>query len=341
MKRTEVSIFKKYRAIFEYFDGIVAGLTTTPKTDVDHNTYDFFEMENGVPTYAYAYETAVEIDHVLVPYHNIEITTKFLEQGITYDDLSEKGKARYEEDFTDEDGGMPELITSPAVNHFIFNQSTVDRVLEDLMTQGIKVAGGDRLGKTIIFAQNKKHAQYIIERFDKLYPQYRGSFAKRIVSEDNYAQSLIDDFKIAHKEAHIAVSVDMLDTGIDVPEIVNLVFFKWIRSKVKFWQMIGRGSRLSKNLFGEGEDKTRFVIFDYLGNFEFFRQHKEGLQGNETLSLSEAIFAKRVRLVHHLQQSTYIDVPYQTIRTELVETLVQQIQVLNTELVSVKMQLNT
>jgi len=333
------SIFKKYRAIFEYFDGIIVGLTATPKTEVDRNTYDFFEMESGVPTYAYTYETAVEVDHVLVPYHNIEVTTKFLEQGITYDKLSPEDQARYEEDFTDEDGDMPEFIPSPAVNEFIFNQSTVDRVLEDLMTNGIKVAGGDRLGKTIIFAQNKKHAQYIVERFNNLYPQYYGSFAKRIVSDDSYAQSLIDDFKVASRDPHIAVSVDMLDTGIDVPEIVNLVFFKRIRSKTKFWQMIGRGTRLCKNLFGEGEDKTRFVIFDYLGNFEFFRQRKEGLQGNETQSLSEAIFAKRIRLIHHMQQSVFIDESYQTIRTDLIKTVTQQINALNTELVSVKMQL--
>ncbi|MFC5404653.1 DEAD/DEAH box helicase family protein [Cohnella soli] len=333
------SIFKKYRAIFEYFDSLIVGLTATPKTEVDRNTYDFFEMESGVPTYAYPYETAVEVDRVLVPYHNIETTLKFLERGITYDDLSAADKARYEEDFTDEDGDMPDFIPSPAVNEFIFNQSTVDHVLEDLMTKGLKVAGGDRLGKSIIFAQNKNHAQYIVERFDKLYPQLKGSFAKRIISNDNYAQSIIDDLKVASKEPHIAVSVDMLDTGIDVPEIVNLVFFKRIRSKTKFWQMIGRGTRLCKNLFGEGEDKTRFVIFDYLGNFEFFRQHQEGLQGNETQSLSEAIFAKRIRLVHYLQQADFTDEMYQAIRIELIATVVNQINALNTELVSVKMQL--
>lgn len=333
------SIFKKYRTIFEYFDGVLVGLTATPKTEVDRNTYDFFEMEKGVPTYAYDYETAVEEDHVLVPYHNIEVKTKFLEQGITYDELSEEDKARYEEDFTDEDGSMPEFIPSPALNEFIFNQATVDMVLEDLITKGIKVAGGDRLGKTIIFAQNKKHAQYIIERFDKLYPQYHGSFAKRVICDDTYAQTIIDDFKVAEKNPHIAVSVDMLDTGIDVPELVNLVFFKRVRSKTKFWQMIGRGTRLCKNLFGDGQDKTHFVIFDYLGNFEFFRQNKDGLQGNETQSLSEAIFAKRVRLIYHLQHSAFIDEPYRAIRTDLIENIVQQINALNTELVSVKMQL--
>ncbi|MFD1136638.1 DEAD/DEAH box helicase family protein [Paenibacillus urinalis] len=333
------SIFKKFRTIFEYFDSFIVGLTATPKTEVDRNTYDFFEMESGVPTYAYPYETAVETDHVLVPYHNIEVTTRFLEQGITYETLSAEDKARYEEDFTDDDGELPDFIPSPAINDFIFNQATVDRVLEDLMTKGIKVSGGDRLGKTIIFAQTKNHAQYIVDRFNKLYPQYKGDFSKRIVSGDNYTQSLIDDFKIPDKSPHIAVTVDMLDTGIDVPEIVNLVFFKRIRSKTKFWQMIGRGTRLRKDLFGDGEDKTLFVIFDYLGNFEFFRQHKEGLQGNEAHSLSEAIFAKRVRLIHHMQQSVFIDEPYQMIRADLIEIVIGQILALNTELVSVKMQL--
>ncbi|MGZ0051165.1 DEAD/DEAH box helicase family protein [Brevibacillus gelatini] len=333
------SIFKKYRAIFEYFDGMMVGLTATPKTEVDRNTYEFFEMENGVPTYAYDYETAVEKDHVLVPYYNIEVTTKFLEQGIAYDDLSEEDKARYEEDFSDEDGTMPEYIPSPAVNEYIFNQATVDMVLEELMTKGIKVAGGDRLGKTIIFAQNKRCAEYIVERFNKLYPQYRGTFAKRVISEDNYAQSIIDDFKVPDREPHIAVSVDMLDTGIDVPHIVNLVFFKRVRSKAKFWQMIGRGTRLCKNLLGEGQDKTHFIIFDYLGNFEFFRANKEGLAGNETQSLSEAIFAKRVRLIYQLQDAAFAEDAYQQIRTALIQSVHQQINALNTELTSVRLQL--
>ncbi|WP_338130571.1 type I restriction-modification enzyme R subunit C-terminal domain-containing protein [Cohnella ginsengisoli] len=234
---------------------------------------------------------------------------------------------------------MPDYIPSPAVNEFIFNQDTVDYVLETLMNRGIKVAGGDRLGKTIVFAQNKKHAQFIVDRFNKLYPQYNGKFAKRIISEDSYAQSLIDDFKVETKEPHIAVSVDMLDTGIDVPQIVNLVFFKRIRSKTKFWQMIGRGTRLCRDLFGDGQDKTGFVIFDYLGNFEFFRQHKEGLPGSESQSLSEAIFAKRVRLIHYLQEAAFAEDAYQAIRQSMVDTVLQQIRALNPELVSVKLQL--
>lgn len=219
------SIFKKYRAIFEYFDAIMVGLTATPKTDVDRNTYDFFEMEHGVPTYAYDYETAVYQDHVLVPYYNYEVKTKFLEEGITYDDLSDEDKERYEEDFI-EDGLMPDFIPSAQLNKFVFNETTVDTVLQDLMERGIRVAGGDRLGKTIIFAQNKRHAEFILERFNKLYPKYRGTFAQRVICDDTYAQTIIDDFKIPEKDPIIAVSVDMMDTGIDVPECVNLVFFK-------------------------------------------------------------------------------------------------------------------
>ena len=273
------SIFKKYRAIFEYFDAIMVGLTATPKTDVDRNTYDFFEMEHGVPTYAYDYETAVYTDHVLVPYYNYEVKTKFLEEGITYDDLSDEDKERYEDDFI-EDGLMPDFISSAQLNKFVFNETTVDTVLQDLMERGIRVEGGDRLGKTIIFAQNKRHAEFVLERFNKLYPQYCGFFAQRVICDDTYAQTIIDDFKVPDKMPIIAVSVDMMDTGIDVPQCVNLIFFKKVRSKAKFWQMIGRGTRLCKGLTctdqidGEYTDKKRFLIFDYCGNFEYFRAHK-------------------------------------------------------------------
>lgn len=338
------SIFKKYRAIFEYFDALMVGLTATPKTDVDRNTYDFFEMEHGVPTYAYDYETAVYQDHVLVPYYNYEVKTKFLDEGITYDDLSDEDKERYEDDFI-EDGVMPEFIPSAALNKFVFNETTVDLVLQDLMERGIKVAGGDRLGKTILFAQNKRHAEFILERFNKLYPQYHGSFAQRVICDDSYAQTIIDDFKQAEKEPHIAVSVDMMDTGIDVPECVNLVFFKKVRSKAKFWQMIGRGTRLCKGLpcvdqiDGTYTDKRRFLIFDYCGNFEYFREHKEGYETRETKTLSENIFGKQIKIAMALQESAFAEEDYQAWRNELVESCHRQVLALNPNLISVKMRL--
>ena len=338
------SIFKKYRAIFEYFDAIMVGLTATPKTDVDRNTYDFFEMEHGVPTYAYDYETAVYQDHVLVPYYNYEVRTKFLEEGITYDDLSTEDKERYEDDFAEE-GVLPTFIPSAAMNKYIFNEITVDTVLQDLMDRGIRVAGGDRIGKTIIFAQNKRHAEFILERFNKLYPQYKGTFAQRVICDDTYAQTIIDDFKIEDKPPYIAVSVDMMDTGIDVPQCVNLVFFKKVRSKAKFWQMIGRGTRLCKGLTcfdqvdGEYTDKKRFLIFDYCGNFEYFREHKEGFETKETKTLSENIFGKQIKIISLLQESVYAEESYQSWRSELVKICHSQVAALNTELISVKLKL--
>ena len=319
------SIFKKYRAIFEYFDAILLGLTATPKTEVARNTYEFFELENGVPTYAYDYDTAVHQDHVLVPYYNYEVTTKFLSEGITYEELSDEDKERYEDDFT-EDGVMPDSIPSQALNDFVFNQKTVDLVLQDLMERGIMVNGGERIGKTIIFAQNKRHAEFILERFNKLYPQYHGTWASRVVCDDSYAQTVLDNFKEAEKTPYIVVSVDMMDTGIDVPACVNLVFFKKVRSKTKFWQMIGRGTRLCPELTctdlierEEYTGKKRFLIFDYCGNFEYFRQVKHTTEGEVPISLSENIFRKCVRLVAAFQDASKFDGAYQPWRRELTE----------------------
>lgn len=328
------SIFKKYRAIFEYFDALTVGLTATPKTDVDRNTYDFFEMESGVPTYAYDYETAVNEDHVLVPYYNYEVKTKFLDEGITYDDLSEEDKERYEDDFA-EDNYIPKFIPSTKLNKYIFNEITVDTVLQDLMERGIKTAGGDLIGKSIIFAQNKNHAEFIVNRFNKLYPQYKGHLAKRVICDDAYAQTVIDDFKNPDKDPRIAVSVDMMDTGIDVPECVNLVFFKKVRSKTKFWQMIGRGTRLAKDLEcsdridGEYTGKKRFLIFDYCGNFEFFREKPNGFEGTETKSLTESIFGRKIQLATALQDDSFAEDSFKEWRKRLVEECHEQVEKLN------------
>lgn len=338
------SIFKKYRVIFEYFDAMMVGLTATPKTEVERNTYDFFEMEHGVPTYAYDYETAVYQDHVLAPYYNYEVKTRFLDEGIVYDDLSEEDRERYEEDFI-EDGETPDFIPSAALNKFVFNEITVDVVLQDLMERGIKVAGGDRLGKTIIFAQNKRHAGFILERFNRLYPKYHGTFAQRVICDDAYAQTIIDDFKQPEKEPHIAVSVDMMDTGIDVPECVNLVFFRKVRSKAKFWQMIGRGTRLCKGLAcvdqmdGTYTDKRRFLIFDYCGNFEYFREHREGYEAKETKTLSENIFGKRIKIAMALQESAFAGDDCQAWREEITDICHKQVLALNPELISVKLRM--
>ncbi len=249
------SVYQKYRAIFDYFDSLLVGLTATPKDEVDRNTYGLFDLENGVPTDAYALDEAVK-DGFLVPPKAVSVPLKFQREGITYDDLSEEEKEQWDALEWDEEGDVPDRVEAEAVNKWLFNEDTVDKVLAHLMTRGLKVAGGDRLGKTIIFAKNQEHAEFIAERFDANYPHYKGEFARVITFKTEYAQSLIDDFSIPEKAPHIAISVDMLDTGIDVPEVVNLVFFKLVRSKTKFWQMVGRGTRLCPDLFGPGRTRS-------------------------------------------------------------------------------------
>jgi type I restriction enzyme R subunit len=245
------SVFQKYRAIFDYFDSLLVGLTATPKDEVDRNTYSLFDLENGVPTDAYGLEEAVR-DGFLVPPQAVSVPLKFQREGIRYDELSEEDKDQWDALEWDDEGTIPDRVEAEAVSRWLFNKDTVDKVLEHLMTRGLKVAGGDRLGKTIVFAKNQQHAEFIAARFDANYPHLTGAFARVVTFKTEYAQSLIDDFANKEKAPHIAISVDMLDTGIDIPEVVNLVFFKLVRSKTKFWQMVGRGTRLCPDLFGPG-----------------------------------------------------------------------------------------
>lgn len=315
------SIYKKYQAIFEYFDAILLGLTATPKSDLDINTYRIFELENDNPTYSYELDNAVK-EGFLVPYSTIETKLKFIEKGIYYDDLSEEEKEAFEETFDD---GVKE-IGSSALNSFLFNDDTVDMVLYDLMTMGIKVEGGDKLGKTIIFAKNKKHADFIVKRFNALYPHYKGGFIQAIYNDIKYVDSRIDEFSTKEKLPQIAVSVDMLDTGIDIPELVNLVIFKKVRSKSKFWQMIGRGTRLCKDLFGAGQDKKEFYVFDYCSNFEFFRGDKNGKQAVIQKSLSENLFNIKASLIKELQRLDFQTEKFIIYRTSLIDDCVKEIK---------------
>lgn len=290
------SIYAKYGAIFRYFDAMLVGLTATPKDEVDHNTYRLFHLENGVPTDAYGLDEAVH-DGYLVPPRAIAVPTKFMRQGIRYDDLTEEEKDQWDSADWGEDGVIPSEVGAAELNSFLYNDDTIDKVLETLMTRGYRVAGGDRLGKTIIFAANQRHAERIKERFDIAYPESAGKSALVITYQASYAQSLIDDFSQPGKQPDIAISVDMLDTGIDVPEVLNLVFFKAVRSKAKFWQMIGRGTRLSPDVFGPGQDKRDFLVFDFCGNLEFFSEDLPGAEGQVQASLSQRIFEARVALV--------------------------------------------
>ncbi|WP_207799906.1 DEAD/DEAH box helicase family protein [Candidatus Cryosericum hinesii] len=295
------SVFQKYRSILDYFDSLLVGLTATPKDEVDHNTYGLFDLEDGVPTDSYSLEDAVQ-DGFLVPPRAVSVPLKFQREGIKYNDLSEDEKDRWDALEWNEDGDVPDQVEAAAVNAWLFNQDTVDKVLAHLMTRGQKVAGGDRLGKTIIFAKNQAHADFIAERFNANYPHFNGEFARVITCKTEYAQSLIDDFSKKDAAPYIAMSVDMLDTGIDIPEVLNLVFFKLVRSKTKFWQMLGRGTRLCPDLFEPGQDKDCFQLFDYCGNLEFFSQNPETTEGAAGESLGKRLFVTRLELVEELDK---------------------------------------
>jgi type I restriction enzyme R subunit len=300
------SIYQKYGAIFDYFDALLVGLTATPKDEIDRNTYRRFHLEDGVPTDVYTLDDAVA-EGWLVPPRVVDVPLKFQRGGIKYADLPDEEKERWDEIEWDEEGNVRDEITSEELNKYFFNADTVDKVLQTLMASGLKVAGGDRLGKTIIFAANTKHAEFITERFDINYPEYRGEFAQVITHRTDYAQSLIDRFSNSAKFPHIAISVDMLDTGIDVPEVVNLVFFKLVRSKTKFWQMIGRGTRLAPDIFGPNRDKDGFLVFDVCQNVEFFNQSLIPAEGKLAPSLSQRLFTRRADLLLALDHYQHLD----------------------------------
>ena len=330
------SIYNKYRDIFNYFDAPLVGLTATPKDEIDKNTYEVFELENGVPTYGYELAQAVK-DGYLVDFMSVETELKFIQHGIVYDELSDEDKEIYEDTFEGENGEIPESIASAALNKWIFNDDTIREVLNVLMTNGIKVDYGSKIGKTIIFAKNHAHAEKILDIFGREYPNLN-NYAKVIDNYLNYAQSAIDEFSDPKKLPQIAISVDMLDTGIDVPEVVNLVFFKKVMSKAKFWQMIGRGTRLCPGLL-DGDDKEKFYIFDFCGNFEFFRIHQKGRDTANKLPVQGAIFALEFEIVYKLQ-----DLQFQTdrliaYRKSLVEHMTQKVNELHRDNFAVRQHL--
>lgn len=329
------SIYNKYKDIFTYFDSLIVGLTATPKDEVEKNTYEIFDLENGVPTYGYELSQAVK-DGYLVDYLSVETNLKFIDDGITYDELSEEDKQEYEDTFTTEDGYLPEKIESSAINSWIFNEDTIKKVLEILMKDGVYIDYGQKIGKTVIFAKNHKHAEKIYEVFNKVYPHLNG-YAKVIDNYINYAQSAIDEFSDANKLPQIAISVDMLDTGIDVPEVVNLVFFKKVMSKAKFWQMIGRGTRLCPYLI-DGKDKNKFYIFDFCGNFEFFRMNKGKASAN-MMAVQGAIFSLKFQIVYKLQDVNYQTDDLKVFRKRLIDEMVTKVQELDRENFAVRQHL--
>lgn len=332
------SVYNKYQDIFQYFDGMLLGLTATPKSEIDKDTYGVFDLEKGNPTFAYELEQAVE-EGYLVNYTTLEYKDAIMENGVHYDELSEEDKKHFEDTFAEDPTiSVTKKVPNTAVNKWLFNQDTIDNMLKELMDKGIKVSGGDVLGKTIIFARSSLHAKAIVERFNKLFPEYGGEFIKQIDYSIKYADVLLDDFGTRDKYPQIAVSVDMLDTGIDVPEILNLVFYKKVKSYAKFWQMIGRGTRLCKNLLGKGQDKDKFLIMDFCGNFDYFRVNTNGQDNGKQVGLTERIFNTQVEICSYLQAGEYTQQKeYVDFRQNLVEKLCHEVICLNDDSFRVKL----
>jgi type I restriction enzyme R subunit len=319
------SIFNKYKAIFTYFDSLLVGLTATPRDEIERSTYSTFDLEEGLPTFHYEMEEAVR-DHYLVGYTVLDRTTKFLKQGVKYSELSKEEKEEYEKTFLTPEGELPKELSGAEFFKKIYNDNTVDLVLQSLMNEGLKVNSGDLIGKTIIFAFNHVHAELIVNRFEKLYPELGPEYCKLVDNYVTYAQNIIDTFTLRDKFPQIAVSVDMLDTGIDVPDILNLVFFKRIYSKIKFVQMIGRGTRKSEDIFGHFKHKNQFYIFDFCDNFSFFEMKPEGRKVNQGYSMTQKVFQIKLDLLFELQKqehqtNDFDKAYYESLRVELYQTI--------------------
>ena len=350
------SIFGKYAAVFNYFDAMLVGLTATPREDVDRSTYEIFQMEEGEPNFAYELDEAVA-DHYLVNYHGFKRGSQIMREGIKYDKLTEEEKHQlelvweYESGYEVgsrrfEVGGKTSNLKPPTsrdiesseIFSYIFNEDTIDAVLQDLMEHGLKVQSGERIGKSVIFAYNHHHAELIVNRFNALYPEYGPGFCVLIDNYVTYAHDLIDKFEIRDADPQVAVSVDMLDTGIDVPDILNLVFFKPMKSKIKYLQMIGRGTRLSEDIFGPGKHKECFYIFDWCGNFDYFDQNPDGHEAPVSQSLTERLFCLRSEIAFHLQHQQYQEDEYcKSLHDENKALLHEQVQALSDSHISVRM----
>ncbi len=320
------SIFNRYGTIFRYFDSFLIGLTATPKNEIDANTYKTFDCEVGIPNFDYSLDDARK-EHYLVGYRVKNRTSEIMSCGIDYNSLTDEQKEQFDEYF-EEDPPTPDFnIPGNEIFRYLFNKDTCRRVVEELMRWGLRVDGGETIGKTIIFAYNQRHASMIVDCFYKLYRKASDKTCQLVVHSVKHGKNLVEEFK-TNKEFRIAVSVDMMDTGVDVPEVLNLVFFKQIRSRIKFVQMLGRGTRLCENIYGNGKDKKGFLVFDYCGNFEYFDLHPEEKDGKETLTLSQRLFQVKLDMLYELQRIEYQEddwfhAYYGQTKTELQNTVIQ------------------
>ena len=310
------SIYNVYKNIFDYFDSVQLGLTATPKDAIEHNTFGIFECEDGIPTYAYSYEEAINNKPpYLSDFEVLKVRTKFQKEGIRKDNITIAEQQKLLAD-----GKEPAEINydGSEIEKKVTNKGTNALIVQEFMESCIKDESGTLPGKTIFFAMTMKHARRLQEVFDDLYPEHKGNIAKVIVSDDSrvYGKGgLLDQF-VNKDFPRIAISVDMLDTGIDVRELVNLVFAKPVFSYTKFWQMIGRGTRLleAKKIKPWCKVKDKFLIIDCWENFEYFQMNPTGKIDKPSKPLPVRLFETKLQKLNLAEAQNNAELVQNTIQ---------------------------
>ncbi|HKV70186.1 MAG TPA: DEAD/DEAH box helicase family protein [Gemmatimonadales bacterium] len=292
------SIYNQYLQVVRYFYGITLGLTATPRDHVDHDTFALFDCATHEPTFAYSFDEAVaHVPPYLCDFEVLKVRTKFQVEGIRGPRLDEPEREQLALEGLDPDAVDFE---GTDLEQKVTNSGTNAVIVREVMEEGIKDPSGTLPGKSIVFAVSVRHARRLEELFNQLYPEHKGRLARVIVSDDSrvYGKGgLLDQFK-SQDQPRIAISVDMLDTGVDIREVVNLVFAKPVYSYVKFWQMIGRGTRVLDDDRALRKpwcpDKDRFLIIDCWGNFEYFGMNPRGREPGMGVPLPVRLFQARV-----------------------------------------------
>lgn len=313
---------ERYRDVFNYFDAPILGMTIAPSDTIDPSVYELFDSLGEHPTYSYDMARAVK-DGYLVDFRVAEAKVKFIRHGINYSDLSAKEQAEYRLTFAPDGHALPAAISAAFLNRWVFNADTIREALAVVTQNAVHVNKGRKIGKTIIFAANDEHANMIFDVYRSMYPRHTG-YAKVIGSHTRDTQEIIDRFADPKRLPQIVISAGCLDSGVDIPHVVNLVFFRQAADKARFWQMIGRGSRPCRELW-KGQEKRICHVFDLCGNFEIFRTERD----EDPLPLPGELFALRARLICALQEPEHHTPELSRLRSELVGEMAGEIKALD------------
>ncbi|MGF6905906.1 DEAD/DEAH box helicase family protein [Fusobacterium sp. PH5-44] len=332
-----------YKKIFDYFDSLVVGISPLPQSDIDSKISEFFNLKQDENSYIYHYEEALQKEKIIVPYNVVNIPNRLFENEMFYDQLSTENKNHCEETYTDDKSKMLNWVPSVMNNNYLMSVHTIDLALEDIMKVGIISSKDECIGKTILFAQNKNHAELILQRFRMKFTEFASDFAKIAYCDDNNA---VDDFVDPEKKVNLLIDVGFATAGLDLPEVVNVVLFKKIYSKYEFYQMVNIGNRSCKNITlvdskeGLYIGKKRYYVFDYLGNFDFFNEEKNHTDGLEIKNVSEEIFSRCVEIVYSIQKESLIDRESHNFSEKIINFLIEQVKKAGKEFDNVHFQLS-